>query len=176
MKAKTILLVSVLCAAPLFAADEQQPPRRPVDGPARAQAGFGGPLSSLGAFERVLTDEQRQKLREYTRENSEKARVSQQEAMKMRRELQESVLGGQADEAAIKQKSEAIAKLEAEVFAARLYAMAKVAATFTPEQKEKIKELGEQMRSQRPGLGAGPRDGEPPRTPREPAAPPPPAK
>jgi hypothetical protein len=55
-------------------------------------------------------------------------------------------------------------------------AMSKVAATFTPEQKQKIKDMSEQMRSARPGLGAGPREGDAPRPPREPAAPPPPAK
>lgn len=176
MKTMTLLFVSALLAAPLMAADEARPERRPPDGPRRAQMGFGGPLSSTGAFEQVLTEEQRKKLREYTQENSETARKSQQEALQMRRELQEAVLSGKADESAIKEKSEAIAKLESEVFAARLNAMAKVAKTFTPEQREKIKEMGEQMRAARPGLGAGSREGEAPRTPREPAAPPPPAK
>ena len=81
---------------------------------------------------------------------------------------------GEATDALIKEKSEAIAKLDAEVLAARMSAMAKIAGTLTAEQKEKIKEMGTQMRAGRPGLGAGPRDPAPPV--REPAAPPPPAK
>ena len=57
-------------------------------------------------------------------------------------------------------------------------AMAKIAATITPEQKEKIKEIAGQMRAERPGLGAGPglRDGDAPVRRGEPAAPPPPEK
>jgi Spy/CpxP family protein refolding chaperone len=171
MKAKTVLLLSLVCASSLVAADENRPARRGPDGAVRAQSGFGGPLSSVGAFEKVLTEEQRQKLREYTQANSEKARSSQQEAMKMRRELQEAVLNGEADEAAVKQKTDAIAKLEAEVLAARLSAMAKVAATFTPEQKQKVRELGEQMRAR----GAAGRERQA-GTAGEPAAPAPPAK
>jgi Spy/CpxP family protein refolding chaperone len=96
--------------------------------------------------------------------------------MALRRELQEAVVSGKADDSFIKQKSEAIAKLEAEILAARMSAMAKVAATLTPEQKEQIKEASEQLRTARPGLGAGGREGTAPRAPREPAAPPPPEK
>jgi Spy/CpxP family protein refolding chaperone len=173
MTTTILLLAAALLALPLVAADDDKAPRRPNDGARRTQAGFGGPLSSTVSFEQVLTPEQRQKLREYTQANGEKARASQQQAVQMRRELQEAVLSGQASEATIKEKTESIAKLESEVFAARLNAMAKVAATFTPEQKEKIKELGEQMRAGRSGLGAGPREGSPPSAPREPAAPPP---
>jgi Spy/CpxP family protein refolding chaperone len=174
MKVKVLLFASALLTTQWLAAADA--PARPTDGAARAQAGFGGPLSSLGGFERILTDEQRQKLREYTQANGEKSRASQQQAIQLRRELQESVLSGNASEASIKEKSEAISKLEADVLAARMTAMSKVAATFTPEQKQKIKDMSEQMRSARPGLGAGPREDDAPRPPREPAAPPPPAK
>ena len=176
MKVSLYLFASLLLAVRLFAADPATTPRRPAPGdiPNRPQAGMAAPAVGMGAFDRVLYDEQRQKLSEYTQASAEKSRTSQMESLKLRRELQESVMTGEATDALIKEKSEAIAKLDAEVLAARMSAMAKIAATLTPEQKEKIKEMGTQMRATRPGLGAGPRDPAPPA--REPAAPPPPAK
>ena len=176
MKMKLYVIASSVLALQLFAADPLTTPRRPAggDAPRRPQTGMAAPAMGMGAFDRVLTDEQRQKLREYTQASSEKLRATQMESLKLRRELQESVMNGEATETVIKEKSEAIAKLDAEVLAGRMSAMAKIAATLTLEQKEKIKEMSSQMRSPRPGLGARPRDAAPPA--REPAAPPPPAK
>ena len=176
MKIKTLLFASVLMALPLWAADEKSATQPPSDGPARATGRMGAPLSNLAAFEGVLTPEQKQKLREYNQANGKKSQASQQQALQMRRDLQNAVLSGQADEAAIKEKTAAIAKLEGEAFAGRLLAMAEIAKIFTPEQKEKIKAMSDQMRGARPGLGAGPRGENAVRTPGEPAAPPPPAK
>jgi Spy/CpxP family protein refolding chaperone len=177
MKVKALLFASSFVAAQwLTAADAPAAAGGRADGTSRPPAGFGGALSGVGGFERVLTEEQRKKLREYTQASSVKTRESQQEAIKLRRELQEAVMAGSATEATIKQKTETIAKLESEVLAGRMLAMSQIAATLTPEQKEKIKQMSEQMRSARPGLGAGPREGDAPRGVREPAAPPPPAK
>jgi Spy/CpxP family protein refolding chaperone len=175
MKVKALLFASSFLAVQgLTAADAPPAAGGRVEG--RPPAGLGGALAGGGGFERVLTDEQRQQLREHTQASSVKTRASQQESLKLRRELQESVMAGTASEATIKEKTETIAKLESEVLAARMTAMSKVAATLTPEQKEKIKQMSEQMRNSRPGLGAGPREVDAPRPPREPAAPPPPAK
>ena len=174
MKAQLLLLILVLVTARLAAADPEKSARRAAD---RANAKRALPRATAGpAVEQVLTDEQRQKLREYTQANAETLRSDQKEAVKLRRELQEAVLSGKADEAAIRQKSEAIARLEGEVLAARMAALARVASTLTPEQKEKIKDVSGPLRAARPGLGAGPRQGKALRTPREPAAPPPPEK
>ncbi len=175
MKTQTLLILSVIVAVQVGAADAEKIERKPAtEAPGRRPAGIAGPMG--GGFERLLTEEQRQKLREHTQASGEKTRASQQEAMKLRRELQDAVLNDKTDEAGIKEKSEAIAKLESGVLAARMSGLAKVAATFTPEQKEKLKEMSEQVRTERPGLGAGPRSGDAPRPPREPAAPPPPGK
>jgi Spy/CpxP family protein refolding chaperone len=173
MKTEILLIASMLLALPLVAADDARPAQRPAEATRRAPGGLSSPISGVSSFEQVLTEPQRQKLREYTQANAGKARASQQEAIKMRRELQDAVLNGNAGEAAIKEKTEAIAKLEAEAFAARLNAMAKVAATLTPEQKEKVKQMGEQVRAGRSGLGAREREAAVPGAPREPAAPPP---
>jgi Spy/CpxP family protein refolding chaperone len=165
-----------IVASPLLAADAEKPVRRSAKALDRSQAGIAGPQGGVAAFERVLTEEQRQKLREATQANAEKIRGNQQAAIKLRRDLQEATLAGQANETEIKQKAEAIAKLEAEALAARMNAIAQIAATLTPEQKQKIKEMSQQVRPVRPGLGAGARTGDAPRLSREPAAPPPPGK
>jgi Spy/CpxP family protein refolding chaperone len=171
-----LFLVLAIGASPMLAADAEKPARRSAKALARTQTGVAGPQGGVAAFERVLTDEQRKKLREATRANTGKIRGNQQEVLKLRRELQEAALAGQANEAEIKEKAEAISKLEAETLAARMNAIAQIAATLTPEQKQKIKEMSQQVRTVRPGLGAGARTGEAPRLAREPAAPPPPEK
>jgi Spy/CpxP family protein refolding chaperone len=172
------LFASALLAVQLLAAEKPKAARRAaIDGPNRPRAGLAAAAAGgTGAFEQVLTDEQRKKFREFTQANGEQNRASQQELIKLRRELQEAVVDGKADEAFIKARTEAIAKVDAEVLAARMSAMAKVAVSFTPEQKEKMKELSKSLRPARPGLGAGRRNADGPPRPREPAAPPPPEK
>ena len=172
MKSKFIFLIATILACRLCAADAEKPLRRPANaggGPGLAQGG-NGPMG----FERVLTDEQRQKLREAMQEQGGDFRQNMQKVAQLRRELNEAVFTGKADEKMIKEKTDEIAKLDAEQLKVRMMALSKVAATLTPEQKEKIKEMGEQVRA-RPGLGGGARDAEAPRK-VEPAAPPPPEK
>jgi Spy/CpxP family protein refolding chaperone len=170
-----LFLVGLVAATPLFAADSEKP-GRPAKSAARLPAGIAGPQGGAAAFERVLTPEQRQKLREANQARTGKIRAGQEEALKLRRELQEAVLNGQASEEVIQSRTAAIARIEAEGLAARMSALASVAGTLTPEQKEKIKEMSASMRPVRPGLGAGARNSDGPRLNREPAAPPPPAK
>ena len=160
-----------------MAADAEQPPRRPgagaVNRPGLAQ---GGAFAGAANFERVLTDEQRQKLREYMQEQGGDLRENMQKLAQLRRELNEAVFAGKADEKFVKEKTDAIAKLDAEQLRARMTALSKIAATFTPEQRETIKGMTEQARAARPGLGTRPSaEGDAPRK-REPAAPPPPEK
>ncbi len=161
-----------MLAGVLLAADER-PPRRPAtEGAPRPLRGEAGGFPGL---ERVLTDEQRETLREHMQAGGKALRAAQQELMQLRSELNEAVLAGKATAAVIKEKTEAIAKLDAEQLRARMTALSKIAATLSEEQREKLKDLGEQLRAGRPGLGAGPREGEAPVR-REPAAPPPPEK
>src|SRR5688572_24158147 len=126
MKTNLSFVLSALLAAPaIVSGAEKRALPQGSDVPGRPQAGLVGPPGGAAGFERVLTEEQRRKLREYNQANGEKSRASQMETMKLRRELQEAVMNGKANEAAIKEKTEAIAKLEAEVLAARMNAMAK---------------------------------------------------
>jgi Spy/CpxP family protein refolding chaperone len=175
MTARFLFLGCLITANVLMGADPEKP-ARPAAKSAARPAGIAGPQGGVAAFERVLTPEQRQKLREATQANAGQIRASQEEALKLRRELQDAVLNGQAGEGMIESKSQAIAKLEAEALAARMKALAAVAGTLTAEQKEKIKETSASTRPARPGLGAGSRNPDAPRLNREPAAPPPPAK
>lgn len=156
----------------LNAADAAQKPARAraANRAAAAQNAANGPAG----FERVLPDEQRQKLRETMQEQGGDFRENMQKLAQLRRELNETVFSGNADEKFIKEKTDAIAKLDAEQLRARMMALSKIAATLTPEQREKIKEMSEQMRAARPGLRAV-RDGEIPAK-GEPAAPAPPEK
>lgn len=171
-----ILAGSLVAAGSLPGADAAQAQRRTPKAAARAQAGVAGPQGGVAAFERVLTDDQRRQLREAMQAQGGKMRSNQQQAAALRRELQDAVLKGEADEGAIRGKAEAIAKLEAETLTMRMTAMAKIAGTLSAEQKEKIKELSGPVRAMRPGLGAGSRAADAPRLSREPAAPPPPEK
>ena len=163
MKSKVILLVATILVCRLHAADETKPLRRPADAAIRPGLAQGGAGNGLVTFERVLTDEQRQKMRELMQEKGGDLRQNAQRVVQLRRELNEAVFAGKADEKLIKEKADEIAKLDAEQLRARMTALSKIAATFTPEQREKVKEMGEQMRAARPGLGAGARDGEFPR-------------
>ena len=82
----------------------------------------GGGPSGLAGFERVLTDEQRQQVRDYIQEQGPDARQKMQKNAQLRRELQEAVFSGKADEKFIKEKSDEIAKLDAEQLRVRMTA------------------------------------------------------
>lgn len=168
MTAKWIVILVVTLAVQSGAADAAKKAER------RAAAQTAG-APGLGGFEQVLTDEQRKQVRAFMLEQGADFRENAQKLAQFRRELQEAALNGKADEKLIKEKTEAIAKLDAEQLRVRTLALAKVAASLTPEQRQKIQEISERIRAERPGLGAGMREREVLRK-GEPAAPPPPEK
>ncbi len=137
--------------------------------PARRPAAAGGPA----AYERVLTEGQREVFREHLQAHARELRAGQLELAKLRRELQESVLNAKASASFIKEKTEAIAKLDAAQLRVRMAALSQIAPTLTEDQREKLKSVGEDIRAGRPGLAGGLRPAESPAQP-EPAAPPPP--
>jgi Spy/CpxP family protein refolding chaperone len=168
MTAKLITILALALAVPLSAADAAKKAQRRT---AAEEAGGKAPAT----FEQVLNDEQRRQVREFMMGQGTEFRENIQKLAQLRRELQEAALNGQADEKFIKEKTEAIAKLDAEQLRVRTLALAKVAASLTPEQRQRIKEIGDRVRAERPGLGAGLRDKEVLRK-GDPAAPPPPEK
>ena len=106
------------------------------------------------AFERVLTDEQRQQMREFMQAQGASMREGQQKLVQLRSELQEAAFNGKAEEKFVKQKTDEIAKLEAEQLRIRTLALAKVAATFTDEQKAQVKEMTGRLNAARARLAA----------------------
>ncbi len=169
MRTKLIAITALTLALQLSAADAQKTKSL------RRAAGEAAGAKKFAGFEQVLTDEQRKQVREFMREHGSDFRESIQKLAQLRGELQEMALSGKADEKIIKEKTDAIAKLESEQLRVRTLALAKIAASLTPEQREKIKEMSERIRAERPGLGAGLPDREIPRK-GDPAAPPPPEK
>lgn len=145
--------------------------------PARARQAAAAEAGPMG-FERVLTDAQRQEMREFMQAKGANMRENQQKLMQLRRELQETALDGKAEEKFVKEKADEIAKLEAEQLRIRTLALAKVAETFTADQRAQVKEMTERMNAARAPLGGGKRGRNAEEAPRrgEPAAPPPPEK
>jgi Spy/CpxP family protein refolding chaperone len=168
MTAKLIAIFAVTLAVQLSAADAAKKAQRR----AAAEADGG---KAPATFEQVLNDEQRKQVREFMLEQGADFRENVQKLAQLRRELQEAAFDGKADEKFIREKTEAIAKLEAEQLRVRTLALAKVAASLTPEQRQRIKEMSERIRAERPGLGARLREKEVPRK-GDPVAPPPPEK
>ncbi len=168
MKVKLIAIFAMTLAVQLSAADAGKKVQRR----AAAEAAAG---KAPATFEQVLNDEQRQQVREFMLGQGTEFRENIQKLAQLRRELQEAALNGKADEKFIKEKAEAIAQLDAEQLRVRTLALVKVAASLTPEQRQRIQEIGDRVRAERPGLGAGMRDKEVLRK-GGPAAPPPPEK
>jgi Spy/CpxP family protein refolding chaperone len=168
MTAKLIAIFAMTLAVQLNAADAAKKAQRRA-----AAEATGG--KAPATFEQVLNDEQRKQVREFMLEQGADFRENVQKLAQLRRELQEAAFDGKADEKFIKEKTEAIAKLDAEQLRVRTLALAKVAASLTPEQRQRIQEIGDRIRAERPGLGAGLREKEVSRK-GGPAAPPPPEK
>lgn len=173
MKSSFVIFTVAVLAIQLHAADAEKPGRPANAEAARRPAVAGGAV----AFERVLTEEQRQQMREFIQAQGAPVRENQQKAVQLRRELQEAAFNGKADAKFIKDKTDEIARLDSEQLRVRTMALAKVAASFTPEQRAQIKEMTERVNAVRSPLGGGKREGEgeAPRR-REPAAPAPPEK
>src|SRR5688572_23941687 len=133
MTAKLMFIAALMLVVQVSAADAKKGLRRA----AKEGVGAKAPV----AFEQVLTDEQRKQVREFMLGQGTDFRENVQELAQLRRELQEAALNGKADEKFIEEKTEAIAKLDAEQLRMRTLALAKVAASLTPEQREKIKKI-----------------------------------
>jgi Spy/CpxP family protein refolding chaperone len=119
--------------------------------PQRRQFGQGGAARFSPGFERVLsvlTEEQRASMREAMAEDREKIRELEGKIRDVRRELFELGVREKFDEAAVREKATAAAKLDAEMTVLRVKAISRIRPPLTSEQKEKIRsssvgEMGE---------------------------------
>jgi len=132
--------------------------RGALPGDASQRALPGGAGNRLGGdIERiaiVLTPEQREFVRKANEENRDKTRDLEEKVRAARRAALDATLDKKFDEAALRQKLEAAAKLDIDLMVIRSKALSKVEPPLTDEQIERIKNqpLGEMIR-QRVGQG-----------------------
>lgn len=107
------------------------PERRALAG---SQRGMVGANALLG----VLTDEQRRSFREVMRSQREKVRDLATQLRTAREQLLEAGVTGKFDEADVRQKAMAVAKLEADLAVLRFKAISEIQPPLSPEQARKI--------------------------------------
>lgn len=137
---KGTLLIGVLGVA-LSAVGQNQNQSNDNPSPRRQFSAGAGARVSPG-FERVLsvlTDEQRASMREAMAVDREKIRDLEQKIRESRKELFELGLREKFEEAAVREKANEAAKLDAEMTVLRVKAISKIQPPLTAEQIEKIK-------------------------------------
>jgi Spy/CpxP family protein refolding chaperone len=121
----------------------------------RRQSGVRAGARFSAGFERVLsvlTEEQRASMREAMAADREKIRELEQKIRDSRKELFELGLREKFDEAAVREKAAAVAKLDAEMAVLRVKAISKIRPPLTAEQIEKIKNFtGPETSDRQPG-------------------------
>jgi len=129
-------------------------------GPGQRQfQGQGGAGNRLGGdIERimmVLTPEQREFVRTANEENRDKTRELEEKVRAARKATLDAALDKKFDEAVLRQRLEAVAKLDIDLMVIRAKALSKVEPPLSEEQIERIKNpppMGDMMR-QRQGQG-----------------------
>lgn len=157
------LIASTLTVPAQPAPDNRNPerpaPRRPLAGGERAEGfrpgGMGGQFFPV--LERVLTEAQRQSLREAMAGQREAMRGIEGKLRDARRELMQAGMIEKFDEATVRAKALALAQLEAELTVLRAKAFSQMQPALTPEQIEKVKNP--------PATEGGEARSEPPRRP-----------
>jgi Spy/CpxP family protein refolding chaperone len=95
-----------------------------------------------GGFERVfgvLTEEQRASFRQAMEGEREKVRELEQKSGEARRELMEAALVDKFEEAKVRQKLDALTKVDADLTMIRIKALSKVEPKLTAEQLQKLR-------------------------------------
>jgi Spy/CpxP family protein refolding chaperone len=120
----------------------------------RRQFGPGAAGRFSPGFERVLsvlTEEQRASMREAMAADREKIRALEQKIRQSRKELFELGLREKFDEAAVREKANEAAQLDAEMTVLRVKAISKIRPPLSAEQIEKIKSAaGPEMGDRQP--------------------------
>jgi len=145
MKTKPGVIVFVLaCATALLArgADENKTDSPGGDRPSARFQGPGGYGPRVGGgFERVfaiLTEEQRTSFRQAMEGQREAVRELEQKSGEARRELMEAALVDKFDEGKVRQKLNALMKVDADLTMVRIKALSKMEPALTAEQLEKL--------------------------------------
>lgn len=112
-----------------------------------------------------LDDKQRELLREAMQKSQEQVRALDEKMRAAQRELVNAALAEKYDEKVVREKAEAVAKIQTDVTVLRAKALSSVAPSLKPEQREQLANspMGAAMLSGRMGGGMGGRgpDGAP---------------
>ena len=139
----TILTATFMAAAIVIEASAQSQNQDTEKAPERRQFGMGAAGRFSAGFERVLsvlTEEQRASMREAMAADRGQVRDLDLKIRQARRELFELGLKEKFDEAAVRKKATAAAKLEAEMTVLRVKALSRMRPPLTAEQIAKIRE------------------------------------
>lgn len=167
-------LTTFLCGFIASGADTTTPPPGPGPGQGRAGRGLGGPGGGAGPNFQAqrggnlgLDDQQLQLFREATMKNSDELRKLDEKLRAAQKELVQAAIAEKYDEKAVREKAEAVAKIQIEMATLRANALAKVAPTLKPEQRDQLENspigaamlMGGGMGGGRFGGGPGPGPG-----------------
>jgi len=161
-----------------FAQRQGQPGGQPLPGQARGQGMMaGGPAANPGRVMMVLTPEQRESMREVSEANRDKVRDLEEKLRVARKAATDAGIGQKFDEAALREKLEAAAKLDIELTLLRAKALASIEPPLSEEQIQKIRNPAPMNRDQPGQRGPGfdgPGNNRPPQDQPRPGQPPPP--
>jgi len=98
----------------------------------------GGPTDrgNRGGFN--LDEKQRNLLREAMQENSDESRKLDEQLRAAQQELLKAVMAAKLDEALVREKAEAISKIQVEITLLRAKGFSVLVPTLTPEQREQM--------------------------------------
>jgi Spy/CpxP family protein refolding chaperone len=135
----SVMLAGGLLSTLALAAAETAPPP-PGERPAQGERGRGErPAAQRPMAGGIgLDEQQRELLREAMQKNQDELRKLDEQMRTAQRELTKTVLAEKYDEKAVREKAEAVAKIQVQQTVLRAQAIAKVAPTLAPEQRERL--------------------------------------
>ncbi len=140
---KGLLIFMLSGALSAVMAVAQQNPAPGGAAGAGAGAGGGGGRGGFGGMRGGgigLDDQQRQLYREALQKDSEKLRALDEKLRAAQKDLVDATLAATYDEKTVKEKAEAVANIQVEITLLRSKALATVAPTLKPEQKQQLSE------------------------------------
>ncbi len=142
--AVTVLLVSGFIGTMAVNAQAQQNPARGQRGANRANRAP------------VLDEKQQTLLREAMQNNRDAFQALREKMQAAQKELTQAMLAKSQDEGTIRQKAEAVAKIQVEEMLLQAKAVAALVPTLTPEQREQLENSPFGMMMLRGGMRGGP--------------------
>lgn len=156
--ASTFIATGLLGTLIASAADPQPDPQQRAPAPAvdrRADRQAAQPPADRGFRRDLFTDQQRDLLRESWQSHAEEFRKLGEKLRAAEKELTTAILAEKQDEKVVREKADAVARLEADMTVLRAKILAPVVPTLTPEQREQIDNSPMVLRMIGTGFGGG---------------------